>query len=1173
MAERGTFAAVLGEIGQALLPLRAALSSPDRFLGFALKLGWQVDHVPPPLKELAAGLDTLFDALRKLLGDGLNVGGSITIESNGATGSAGASVSADDIARAVHAVQQIVAGIRAIEAAPDAAFPPSLVADGFKQKFPRQVVDYLLVNYLQTYSGSLAFALRALGVVKAKYIPAAGQRSPYVHYAFDLSDLAGVLKDPTLVLKNAFGWGTPDFDSAALTSQLDNLLSKLHVDTRIETLATATALALEGATVDLPGAPRRKMLRGVIFERLRPSGRLSADIRMLPLPAHGADLPGMIVMPAFNGLLDVKMSLFDDIAVKIRSDLNLQGGVALKLRPEKPIEVVVGFADAGSPVSASGSLDVRVERSQLDQKKTVLLGSPDSTRLEFAKIGGAGGIRLAAGAVPDLFVEFELRGLAFVFNASESDGFIAKLLPAGGFGFATDLSVGFSHQNGFYFRGTSNLEIQVPAHVSLGPVDIQSLTIGANPREGKLPISLGATLKGSLGPLQAVVENIGLTATFAFPAKHDGNLGPLDLSLAFKPPNGIGLSVDAGVIRGGGYLYIDAERGEYAGALELTLLEVVSIKAIGIITTKMPDGSKGFSLLIVLSVEFGTGIQLGLGFTLLAVGGLLGLNRTTNLQALTEGVRTGGINSVMFPRDIIANAPKIISDLRAFFPAEEGVFLIGPMLKLGWGTPTLVSVALGVIIEIPGNIAIVGVLRVVIPAEDVAIIKLQVLFVGAIEFDKQRLFFFAALFESRIAFLTLDGEMGLLVAWGDDANFVLSVGGFHPQFSPPPLPFPSPKRISISLLSTPISRVRTETYFAVTSNTVQFGGRTEVFFGLDALNAQGHFGFDALFQFSPFHFIIEISASFSVNVFGAGLFSVGINGSLDGPQPWHIKGHGSISLLFWDIDVDFETTWGDSQNPMLPPVAVLPLLQAELDKADSWRALPPASTGLFVTLRKMPAAEAQLILHPLGVLRVSQRALPLQLRLDKVGNQKPSDVTKLGVAPANAELVKRGDAFEKFAVAQFQDLSDAEKLSRPAFEPEPSGLELAASGADVRSSVMVKRIVRYEEVIIDTNFKRFARSFRTYIGSLFNFFMGGNAAARCSVSQATKLTRQPFAEKVAVSAETYTVAFQATNKAVSATAARFDSEASAREYMNGKIAEDASLADVIHVIPSYEKAA
>src|SRR2546423_3072272 len=288
------------------------------------------------------------------------------------------------------------------------------------------------------------------------------------------------------------------------------------------------------------------------------------------------------------------------------------------------------------------------------------------------------------------------------------------------------------------------------------------------------------------------------------------------------------------------------------------------------------------------------------------------------------------------------------------------------MAKLGWGTPLLISISLGIIIEIPGNITILGVLKVVMPGDDAALIVLQVNFVGAIEFDKKRLYFFAALFESRIVFMTIEGEMGLLAAFGDDANFVLSVGGFHPRFSPPPLPFPSPRRISISLLNTPTSRLRIEGYFAVTSNTVQFGARADLFFGLDSLNVQGFLSFDALFQFSPFHFIIEISASLSVKVFGAGLFSVGISGSLDGPSPWHIKGHGSISLLFWDIGVDFETTWGESRATEVPPISVMPILEGEINKNDNWQARLPPANNLLVSLRRLTAGEVPVVLHTSG---------------------------------------------------------------------------------------------------------------------------------------------------------------------------------------------------------------
>ena len=65
--------------------------------------------------------------------------------------------------------------------------------------------------------------------------------------------------------------------------------------------------------------------------------------------------------------------------------------------------------------------------------------------------------------------------------------------------------------------------------------------------------------------------------------------------------------------------------------------EIVTVKAIGLITTKMPDGSPGFSLLIIISAEF-TPIQLGFGFTLNGVGGLCGINRNFVTDAIQAGL-------------------------------------------------------------------------------------------------------------------------------------------------------------------------------------------------------------------------------------------------------------------------------------------------------------------------------------------------------------------------------------------------------------------------------------------------------------------------------------------------------------------------------------------------------
>ncbi len=604
--------------------------------------------------------------------------------------------------------------------------------------------------------------------------------------------------------------------------------------------------------------------------------------------------------------------------------------------------------------------------------------------------------------------------------------------------------------------------------------------------------------------------------------------------------------------------------------LQLAILEIVEVTAIGIINTKMPDGSDGFAFLAIISVEFNPGIQLGFGFTLLGVGGLVGLNRSMDLDALVAGARSGSIDTILFPQDVIANAPRIISDLRTFFPIEEDVFLIGPMAKFGWGTPTLISLSLGILIEIPGNVAIVGKLTVAIPDERVPLIIINVAFMGAIEFDKKRGWFFAALYDSRVIYMTLEGGMGVLAAFGDDSNFVVSVGGFHPIYNPPALPFQDIPRIAINVLNTPVAKVIVTAYFAVTSNTVQFGARATLYFGIKIASIEGHIAFDALFQFSPFYFNITISASLSVKLFGAGLFSVRFRGSLEGTSPWHIEGTGSISVLFWDVDVDFSKTWGDKEDTKLPPISVMPILAAEFEKVENWTAKLENANALLVSLRTVDA-QTELVLHPVGSLSITQRAVPLGLTLDKIGNQRPDDANRFSIETATIGIERRGRIDESFAIGQFQDLSDDQKLKSSDFEMEEAGVELSVTGNQTKTSLMTKRVVRYETIIIDKAFRPFLMGIVTLIAGLFTHFLGGNAVAQAPMSIRSKTRKHLLDEKIAVSPNAYVVANLADNTPLEeAGEVVFLSQARAQEFMNQQTQADPEFAGKAHVLRGHE---
>jgi hypothetical protein len=1003
--------------------------------------------------------------------------------------------------------------------------------------FPTRLFDFLVTEQLDSVP-AVGATLTMLGLIERTWHPPeTGNPTSrgYETSQLRFDRLGPLVGGPERYFEGLYDWGSPTFDGDKLLRAVDQLVARMGLPSRFQPAAGGQPARAEAFALGLEVAPGN------------PPG-LDVDL-LLPI-VGGIDHTVVLPHPAWTA--------------HVRATASAGAGASGTIRP--PLDISL------RPVLGAIAGDVDLEIRGRPAQPFVLLGVAGGTRLELAQVDASLGIDVAwnpatgeAALAPR--IGGGVSGGKLVIAAGEADGFISKLLSGVGLQAEFEAAIGWTSAHGVQFTGSSTLEIALPVHIAIGPLEIPTLylVLGLPAGGGAFPLELSVDLKAALGPLVAVASRIGTTAELSFPTG-GGNLGPAQLEFAFKPPNGVGLAVNAGPVKGGGFLYIDAARGEYAGALELDFTGIVALKAIGLITTRMPDGSSGFSLLIVITAEFGTGIQLGFGFTLLGVGGVLGLNRSMALTPLVEGVRSGAINSVMFPKDVIANAPRIISDLRTFFPPQEGRFVIGPMAKLGWGTPTLVSLSLGIIIEIPGNIAILGVLKLALPAADAPLIVLQVNFLGAIEFDKKRLYFFASIFDSRVIFLTIEGEMAVLAAFGDDANFVLSIGGFHPSFSPPPLPVPTPRRIAVNILNEPGALLRVEGYFAVTTNTAQFGARLDLRLGFSSFGIEGHLAFDALLQFSPLHFEIAVSGSLSLKAFGVGMFSIRLRLSLEGPAPWRARGTGSISFLFWEIEADFDITFGEAPPSALPPIEVMPVIEAEFEKPESWRALLPAGNNLLVSLRALDPTVDALVLHPVGVLRVSQRAIPLDLGITRVGSRKPTDVKRLGLNVATGGLAERADVQEKFAPAQFQDFADAAKLSKPAFQPMHGGIDLSVSGDQLASGAMVKRVIRYELITIDTQFRRYQR-FRLLAVGLFQNLLSGAAVARSELSMHVLSELQPFPEKITVQAEPFVVASTVDNQPV---AAAFASEAMAAEHLQQQLSANPALTGSLHVIPRFE---
>ena len=113
--------------------------------------------------------------------------------------------------------------------------------------------------------------------------------------------------------------------------------------------------------------------------------------------------------------------------------------------------------------------------------------------------------------------------------------------------------------------------------------------------------------------------------------------------------------------------------------------------------------------------------------------------------------------------------------------------MIGPLARIGWGSPTLITIDLCLALELPApvRLLVLGRLRALLPDEDAAIVRLQMDLLGVIEFDHAgggRRRGARGLAPGEFA---LTGAMAMRMSWGPQASFLLAVGGFHPRFAAP----------------------------------------------------------------------------------------------------------------------------------------------------------------------------------------------------------------------------------------------------------------------------------------------------------------------------------------------------------------------------------------------------
>jgi len=698
-----------------------------------------------------------------------------------------------------------------------------------------------------------------------------------------------------------------------------------------------------------------------------------------------------------------------------------------------------------------------------------------------------------------------------------SDSLLAKVMPGSGDPTTTTLtSVSLDTGQGIYLGdGRGNERAVLPTRFSFPGVELREVAFGLRRNAARevtgfeLTTSIAAKIGDVLG-LQIVGTGFIVSLEKAVEQQ-----AVFDLPVSPRWPDAVGLRVKAGPITGGGFVQRvertyrvdgqDVKRVEFGGTIQLKILEF-GVSAIVILSPEP------FSLVLVMGIRFPVAVDLGMGFTLNGIGGILALNRGLDLEALRKGMKEHVLDKMLFPDNPVAEAPKLLDKVAHVFPPRDRGFVVGPIVELGWGSQAkLVEMKLGVVLALPDPmIVILGALRVSVPSKQAPITDIRADVFVAVAPDY--LLLFASMRDSTIAGMKVSGDLGLYLQWSGSGAFELSIGGFHPEYEK--LTGGKPKlgeldRVTIDLSPSRAVSFVIKAYFAITAGSVMLGveGRLDADFAV--IRAKAWLTLDMIFIWAPrFGFKISIEVGAEVELLGYTFCSIVFRGSLEGTAPFRLQGHIKVDVWFlptFDEDLG-PLEWGDKPTLIGAQVDALAIVAAAMNKDEAWKVRLPDHAAQLVTLAGPDDVRGR-IGHPLAALEVSQTQVPLGVRLSRIGSSPvKADMVTLGtpVSTANAGLVGAvSEVRTAFAPGQFFELEGESLLARSGFEDMVGGCRIAAAttpkvGASKPTKVAYRTYIRSDDPVV-------LLEFHDLISTLPSSY-----AARTVVGRAVAESRNPY---------------------------------------------------------------
>jgi Family of unknown function (DUF6603) len=731
----------------------------------------------------------------------------------------------------------------------------------------------------------------------------------------------------------------------------------------------------------------------------------------------------------------------------------------------------------GPPESAPNEATLGLQRESDENAPDLIFGPPYDTRVVVRNVGAE--LRLREQGEPSVEVIGKIEGFGVVLTNRWFRSLGQKTAALrDGLRFDVDLEARLTEGTGFSFQADGALAARWNLDKEYKHLKVHSILFKVPIRADQDHFDIRAEVRphwsAKIGPATVVMDGAGGWVGWWADDPGDDK-GCIGLLL----PTGIGLQLELPGAGGGGFLdFTGGPNDRYGGVVTLRLGEALGFPrftatAFGIheLTGAPTDADRDHSFIIVIGTSFRPGWSPGFGIFLIGVGGIVGIDRRADTDALRERLTAGAVGNLLFAEDPVRNAPLLLGDLAAVFPAKAEYHVFGLTLQLGWvpipnwKDPTkeeyLARLAIGVILEFheetnPSKAVLLGSLLIVLPgAED--FLSVQVDAVGVLDFGRHTFEIDATIRQGTVMkVFKITGDGGLRSSWGDQPYMLATLGGFHPDFHPEPAVFPKLKRILITGIHLPKGiELSASAYMAITSNTIQFGADFTASIKAGNWKITGLIGCDALIR-RPFCFDISIHGGVNVTYRGHNLIGVTFKGGLSGPSPLVLRGEVCVSLLFLDACWSDSFTLGDSGDlPRTLVTSLVPVLAAEMSLASNLTVTE--ETDDLVLLARHDES-TRVVLSPLGPVTWSQHRVPLGFEVELFEDGKldaPQRVEVHASAPATPFM-------DWFSPGSFLELSEAEMLALPAFERHQAGVVVTVAAPP--RSVGVPVTVTYEEI-------------------------------------------------------------------------------------------------------------